>query len=95
MQVSATGNAPVTYRTPQADRAARPELDLGRDAAQNRGANEQATGQTRADQVRAEQAQTAQAVESVGRSNAPEAVVDVIGKGGGGEIRGSRLDISI
>ena len=96
MQISATGNAPVTLPPTRPEGAGRPTTeDLGRDPAGGRGAQERATGQARADQVRAEQAQTAQAVEAVGRSNAPEAVVDVVGRGGGGDLRGSKLDISV
>ncbi|MEZ5824541.1 MAG: hypothetical protein R3C97_07290 [Geminicoccaceae bacterium] len=102
MQVSATGNAPVTFRPPASEIARRPEIDLGQEASQNRGAAQQAADgrtvaeQVRADEVRVTQAETAEAVEALNRANVPEEATDAVSEGGGeGRLRGGRLDISV
>ncbi|MCB9945676.1 MAG: hypothetical protein H6851_18890 [Geminicoccaceae bacterium] len=102
MQISATGNAPVTYRSPAAENNRRAEFDLGDSAAQTRSGADQAAdrrGQAdkvRADEVRVAQAQMVRAVEATNRANTPEPATDVIAESGGeGQLRGSRLDISI
>ena len=108
MQLAAAGSALVNARPQPTDNLKRPDLDLGRDAATNRGPLERAAdqgqsgdanrsaGQARADEVRTAQAQTAQAVEAVSRTNTPEAPSDALSeRGGEGSLRGSRLDISV
>lgn len=102
MQVSATGNAPVTFRPSASELPRRPELDLGQEAAQNRGASAQAADvrtaaeRIRADEVRVTQAETAGAVEALNRANVPEAPADAVAEAGGeGRLRGGRLDISV
>ena len=108
MQLAAAGSALVNARPQPIDNLKRPDLDLGQDAAANRGPSERAAdqaqsdeagqtaGQARADQVRTAQAQTAQAIEAVSRTNTPEAPSNALSeRGGEGSLRGSRVDISV
>lgn len=95
MQVTGAASAPVTFRNIQADVPRRQEIDLGRNDANQRSAQDRAGGsQTRADQARTEQAQTVEAVQATSRAAEPEAAPQVA-EGGGGEVRGSRLDITV
>lgn len=95
MQVSGAVNAPVSFRNINVDSQPRPEVDLGRNNANQRSAQDRSgNAQAQADQIRAEQTQTVRAVEATPRAAGPEALPQV-GEGGGGTERGSRLDITI
>lgn len=95
MQVSGAANAPVTLRNISSDTQPRPDVDRGRENANQRTAQDRSgNAQARADQVRTEQTQTLRAVEATSRAAEPEAPPQVA-EGGFGEVRGSRLDITV
>lgn len=95
MQVTGATSAPVTFRNPLSDAPQRPEVDLGRNDANQRSAQQRSGNtQARADQVRVEQTQTVRAVEATSRAAEPEAPQSV-GDGGFGNVRGSQLDITV
>ena len=96
MQISGAANSPVAFRNISADVPRRQDVDLGRNDANQRSAQERSgNAQARADQIRTEQTQTVAAVQATSRAAEPNAAPQVAEGGGGGEVRGSRLDITI